>query len=108
MERPAIDDHIARVDAHDDRPLALEALRVEAVRGGVFGKQVADVRVDAEEIADGVLVLAAIEATEDDLAAGEIGPGERASKPLEEGVALPGRRLFLFGRGHLPEADAIV
>jgi hypothetical protein len=78
------------------------------VKGGVFGKQVADIRVDAEEIADGVLVLGAIEAAEDDFAAGEVGPGKGASERLEEAVALPGRRLFLLGRGHLPEADAIV
>ena len=73
----------------------------------VFGQRVDEIDVDAEEIVDGVLIFAAIEAAKDGAFLGIVLGGEVGAESGGEGLEFRGGRLGLFGWWHFVGGDPV-
>ena len=83
------------------------AHRIETVGTTVLGKAREDIEIEAEEVVEGVLVFAAIEAAEKRAAVRGVLRGELRAERGEEGSHRGGGGAGFFGGWHLAGGDTV-
>ena len=78
------------------------------MRRSVLWEHFPDKDINAEEIADRVLILHPVEPAQDDLTTGTVSFGQEARQKLAILFAIPGGRLVRVLRRHLPVQEPVV